>query len=95
MTASWVARKMIPGRDTVSVMAMHYGLRPNQVRDVIKEAGVEVIREDGFKGTLVKKSRGTAWSDGQVGFDPETTKLTRTAIMTVARWKIEKDTVAA
>jgi len=52
-TKTWKARKMVPSKDTISVMALHYGLRPSKVRDIIKSAGVKVIREDGFKGKLV------------------------------------------
>lgn len=89
---SWKARQMVPGQDTISIMAMHYGFKPSQVRDIIKAAGVEVIREDGFKGQLVsvKGSRTPGWSDGQVGVDPATTKLTRPAIKAVADWAWRK-----
>lgn len=101
---------MVPGRDTVSVMALHYGLKPSLVRDIIKQAGVPVIRgTDGHRGTLVNlttmmisqaegevtsRLRSVVWDDAQP-FDPETTKLTRAAIMTVARWKIENSETTA
>lgn len=105
MVQSWKARQMVPGKDTISVMAKHYGLKPSKVRDIVKEAGVQVIREDGFRGTLVmvtvdeavigqpklRKTRLAGWSDGTVGIDPATTKLTKPAIMAVARWKHEND----
>lgn len=97
MEESWKARKMVPGEDTLSIMAMHYGLKPNVVRDVVKQAGVEVIREDGFTGTLtmvtsrVAKRRVIGWSDGQEGVDPDTTKLTEVAIKTISLWKHEND----
>lgn len=94
------ARKMIPGKDTISVMAMHYGLKPSKVRDIIKQAGAEVIREDGHRGRLVNlttsmvsdasgqvtsKIRSVVWDDCQ-SVDPMTTKLTRQSIMAVADW---------
>lgn len=105
MEQSWKARQMVPGKDTISVMAKHYGLRPSVVRDIVKTAGVQVIREDGFRGTLtmvivdeavigqskLRKTRLAGWSDGKVGINPATTKLTRPAIMAVARWKHEND----
>ena len=53
MVKSWKARKMVPGKDTLSIMAMHYGLSPSKARDIIISAGVKVIREDGFKGKLL------------------------------------------
>ncbi len=90
---SWKARKMIPGKDTISVMALHYGLKPSKVRDIIKTAGADVIREDGYQGGLVAissgKTRTVGWSDGQA-VDPATTKLTRSAIKAVARWAFLK-----
>jgi hypothetical protein len=90
---SFKARQMVPGKDTLSVMAMHYGLKPSTVRDIIKSANVPVIREDGFKGEIIMvsyapgKRKVLGWSDGQVGIDPDKTKLTKPAIMAVAHWK--------
>lgn len=90
------ARKTVPGRDTISVIASRYGLTPRRVRDIIRVAGAEVVREDGFRGKLVGVKDGhvgrpkLGWSDGQVGVDPATTKLTRAAIRAVATWKISK-----
>jgi hypothetical protein len=88
---------MQPGHDTVDVMATHYGVTPAAVRDAIKSAGAEVIREDGYRGTLAMVAAGESgkkkivgWSDGQAGFDPTTTKLTKSAILAVARWKIQQ-----
>lgn len=92
MTQSFKARQMVPSKDTIAVMALHYGLKPSTVRDVIKRARVKLIREDGFKGTLVSipgASR-VKWSDGVEGVDPKTTKLTRPAINAVAKWKFEQ-----
>lgn len=97
MEQSWKARKMVAGQDTLSVMAMHYGLEPRVVRDVVMQAGVEVIREDGFTGTLIMvtsraaKRKVIGWSDGQEGIDPDTTKLTEVAIKTISLWKHEND----
>jgi hypothetical protein len=92
MTQTFKARQMVPSRDTIAVMALHYGLKPSIVRDVIKRAGAKLIREDGFRGTLVSipgASR-VRWSDGVEGVDPKTTKLTRKAITAVSRWKFEQ-----
>lgn len=100
MTQSWKARPMIPGRDTISIMALHYNLAPTKVKEVIRRAAVEVIREDGFRGTVTlvepynpgggyngRRSRKVVgWSDGEVGVNPATTKLTKAAIMAVSRW---------
>lgn len=101
MVSSFKARQMVPGKDTIGVMAMHYGLKPSQVRDIIMQAGVQVIREDGFKSALAtakkqivpgaRKTSVVVWSDGVEGVDPATTKLTKEAIMTVAKWKHEHD----
>lgn len=104
MSESWKARKMVPGRDTIRVMATHYGLKPSDVRDIIRKAGAKVIREDGFRGYLhmttvsgvrvgkpeVKRSKVIAWSDGSLGVDADTTKLTKEAIMAVATWAMNK-----
>ncbi|HEY6020510.1 MAG TPA: hypothetical protein VIY48_11675 [Candidatus Paceibacterota bacterium] len=104
MSESWTARKMVPGKDTISVMAMHYGFKPSVVRDVIRAAGVKVIREDGFKGYLhmktvsgssvgkpgVRRTKVITWSDGSLGVDPATTKLTKEAIKAVAFWAFNK-----
>jgi hypothetical protein len=105
MTVTWQARKMVPGKDTLAVMAMHYGISTGTIIEVVLEAGADVIREDGFHGfvamvdtksrldgTLRNRHRKVAgWSDGQVGVNPETTKLTRTAIRAVASWKFKHD----
>ena len=95
---SWKARKMQPGHDTISTMAMHYGLKPKQVGNIIKTAGVDVIRQDGFRGKLVmirdvdmdgkRMSPVLGWSDGEPAVDFETTRLTKAAISAVAHWKI-------
>lgn len=104
MTQTFRARQMVPRKDTISVMALHYGLKPSDVRDIIRAAGAPVIREDGFKGYLhmttvsglrvgkpeAKRSKVFAWSDGMLGVNPDTTKLTRKAILAVARWKFEQ-----
>lgn len=101
MSDSWKARKMVPGKDTISTMALHYGTTPATLREVIKQAGVEVIREDGFKGALATvksvshKSRVIGWSDGVPGVDSSTTKLTRAAISAVVQWKIEQSETTA
>ena len=58
MTQSFKARQMVPGKDTIRVMATHYGLKPSVVRDIIMKAGVKVVREDGFRGKLADLSRG-------------------------------------
>ena len=92
MTQTFTARQMVPSVDTIAVMAMHYGLKPSTVRDVIKRSGAKLIREDGFRGTLVSipgASR-VKWSDGVEGVNPKTTKLTRKAIMAVAQWKFQQ-----
>jgi hypothetical protein len=109
MTQSFMARKMVPGKDTIKVMALHYGLKPSVVRDVIRKAGVKVIREDGYRSKLVfadtrnavvssrtlRPSKVVGWEDGELGVDPETTRLTKAAIMAVAHWsfaqKLEND----
>lgn len=100
---SFKARQMVPGQDNVSTMALHYGLRPTDILHICREAGVLLIREDGFKGLVVEVATKTTlageprnrnrkvlgWSDAQAGVNPDTTKLTRPAIMAVARWKHE------
>jgi hypothetical protein len=105
MTVTWKARKMVPGKDTLAVMAMHYGISTGTITEIVLEAGADVIREDGFRGsvtmvdtksrldgTLRSRNRKVAgWSDGQVGVNPETTKLTRTAIRAVVSWKFKHD----
>lgn len=104
MPVAWKARKMVSGKDTIAVMAMHYGLRPSKVRDIIREAGAKVIREDGYKSKLVmvesevrslmlgaRRTKVVGWEDGSAGVDPSTTKLTKPAIMAVALWKHQHD----
>ena len=105
MAKSWQARQMVPGKDTLSTMAMHYGITHGTIIEVVRQADVQVIREDGFlgflglvdtkarlDGTLRNRNRKVAgWSDGQVGVNPETTKLTRPAIIAVAQWKFQQD----
>lgn len=100
MAQSWKARQMVPGKDNISTMALHYGLKSTDVQQVCREAGVDLVREDGFRGTLAmvdskvtlagqprnRNRKVLGWSDGQVGVNPETTKLTRSAITSVARW---------
>ncbi len=109
MQQSWKARKMVPGKDTLSTMALHYGISDVAIRDIILQLGVEVFREDGFRGTLEmvvtqeassgqtrnRNRKVIGWSDGQPGVNISTTKLTKQAIMTVARWKIEHQDAAA
>lgn len=105
METSFKARQMVPGRDTLSTMAMHYGISNTTIMEVVREASADVIRADGFHGflNLVSTNQrldGTprnrnrkvlGWSDGEVGVNPETTKLTRTAIRAVAAWKWRQD----
>lgn len=95
MVKSWKARKMVPGKDTIGVMAVHYGLSPSTVIRVIKSAKAEVIREDGFRGVIrmVNRAAGSGtswltngWSDGKFGVDPNTTRLTKSSIMAVSQW---------
>jgi hypothetical protein len=85
---SFKARQMVPGKDTISVIAMHYGFTPSHVRDIIMKAGARVTREDGFTGTLLKAKtfKFAVWSDGRVGVNPAKTKLTRQAIKAVSQW---------
>jgi hypothetical protein len=69
----WTARKMVPGKDTLSVMAMHYGITTSTIIEVVRTADADVIREDGFHGFLAAVKNGLrgrpklGWSDGQVG----------------------------
>lgn len=95
MSDSWKARKMVPGKDTINTMALHYGTTPATLREVIRKAKAEVIREDGFQGTFTLVKKATVWSDGQVGVDLATTKLTKAAILAVVQWKISLDEEAA
>lgn len=90
MESTWKARQMVAGKDTIRIMAEHYGLKPSAVRDIVKQAGVELIREDGFRGPLVRKGSSYEWSDG-LRVDLETTKLTKAAILAVAQWKFQHD----
>jgi hypothetical protein len=104
MTESWTARKMVAGKDTVRVMATHYGLKPSTVLEIIKAAEAPLFREDGYRGYLhtktlsgeaagkpsVKRTTVMMWSDGTVGVDPLTTKLTKAAIRAVALWAWRK-----
>ncbi len=101
---SWKARKMVPGRDTISTMAMHYGLKPSQIRDIIMSAKSPLLREDGYRGALVmvdnrsgvgvRKTKVIGWGDGQEGVNPDTTKLTKSAILAVAHWRLQIDSAA-
>lgn len=91
MSQSWKARKMVPGKDSIATMALHYGTTPATLREVIRKAGSKVIRDDGFKGTFVLVKKATVWSDGRVGIDLATTTLTREAITAVVLWKIQQD----
>jgi len=100
---SFKARQMVAGRDNVSTMALHYSLKPTDILRACREAGVPLIREDGFRGLVVEVATKTTlagtprnrnrnvlgWSDGQVGVNPDTTKLTRLAIFTIARWAFQ------
>lgn len=95
MVQSFKARQMQPGHDTISVMAMHYGFKPSKVTDIIKQAGAEVIREDGFRskllGAMVSKEgkgkvRAIVWTDGVIGVNPDKTRLTKDAIKAVSLW---------
>lgn len=111
MSESWKARKMVPGKDTISTMALHYGTNSGTLIEVIRVSGADVIRDDGYKGPLVRvhsraKLDGTlrnrnrnvlGWGDGKVGVNPAFTLLTTAAIRAVAQWKIEQqpETVAA
>lgn len=103
MEQSWKARPMVPGKDTLSVMAMHYGLTPKTIVEVVRESGADVIRVDGFRGNLTlvgtrERLDGTprnrsrkvlGWSDGLAGAtDPSTIKLTRAAIREISRWAV-------
>lgn len=101
---SWVARQMVPGKDTIRVMATHYGLKPSVVTDIIRRAGAPLVREDGYKSRIhLQRTHGAvvgkpwrrqvstpAWSDGSLGVDPTTTKLTRPAINAVADYAFRK-----
>lgn len=84
---------MVPGRDTLSTMALHYGITHSEIRQIVENAGVPVIREDGFRGTITPVRNGhvgrprLGWSDGRVGVDVETTRLTKLAIREVSLWK--------
>lgn len=106
MQRSWKARKMIPGRDTLDTMAMHYGITTVAIRNILFNAGADLIREDGFRGQLKmvapqetslrsRPRKVLGWSDGQVGIDTDTTKLTRSAIDAVVQWKIQNEDTAA
>jgi hypothetical protein len=95
VSESWKARKMVPGKDTIATMALHYGTTPATLREVIRKAGAEVIRDDGLKLTFVLAKKTTVWSDGRVGVDLATTALTKAAISAVVQWKISLDEEAA
>lgn len=95
MSESWKARKMVPGKDSIATMALHYGTTPATLREVIRKAGAEVIRDDGLKLTFVLAKKATVWSDGQVGINLATTALTKAAISAVVQWKISLDEEAA
>ena len=104
MAQSWMARQMVPGKDNLSTMAMHYGIGTGTIIEVIRDSGAGVIRADGHKGSLIlvgskerldgtlrnRNRKVTGWDDGQIGVDPATTILTRPAILAVADWKIEQ-----
>lgn len=101
---SWKARQMVPGKDTIRVIATHYGLKPSQVVDIARKASAPLIREDGFESRIhLQRTRGAvvgrpwrhmvstpAWSDGSLGVDPMTTKITRPAINAVADYAFRK-----
>jgi len=98
---SWLARQMKPRKDNIATMALHYGLTPTDIQNVVLEAGAELVREDGFVGKLEmvvskitlsgeprnRSRKVIGWSDGEAGVNSETTKLTRDAITAVAKWK--------
>lgn len=102
MSESWKARKMVPGKDTISTMALHYGTNTSTLIEAIRASEAEVIRADGHQGSLAlvgtkQRLDGTernrnrkvlGWADGQIGVDPNTTKLTKAAIFAVVAWKV-------